>query len=144
MKKNVLAWCFMFLFAIAGSYAQQTQRERKTPEERQKEQIEQLTKALDLNADQQKKITTIFENDRKEMKKMRESMKEKSREEQQKTFKAQQDKKEKEIKKVLSEEQIKKYDEYKKQQQKKFQGRQQGNRPPRNGNRPNGPRSPIS
>lgn len=147
MKLKIVSWMMLLFFSIVPLYAQQTQRERPTPAEREKARIEKMATTLQLNAEQKKKFTTVCENHRKEMTKLRNSMKEKSREEQQKIMQEQRTKHDKEIKKILTDEQYKKYQAEQKKQREAFRNQQRPQRrnngaPMRPGNQPNRPGGP--
>ncbi len=134
MKTKIILWMMAFIFAIPAAFGQeqqQKQQARKSPAEREKERIENLTKTLKLSADQKKKVTTLFQNNRKEMSKMRETMKGKTREEIQELMQERTNKHNAEMKKILSSAQYKQYIEIQKKERKN-----RPNFPPGGGPRP--------
>lgn len=109
MKKAALMLIAVFALSFA-SIAQNQGPRNFDPKEMAKRQTEELTKQLDLNKDQQKKVLELNEKYANKMSEMRngggdrEAMREKMtkmREEQNK-----------EMKKILTEDQYKKYEKY--------------------------------
>lgn len=116
MKKLVL-FLMVALFTTSGIFAQQRQRERATPEERAKRQVETLTKELKLTDTQKDKVYKIVLKFAEQQPKQGNSTdREKRREEMLKIQKQRNDS----IKTVLTDEQKKKFDKHLEDMQKRM------------------------
>ena len=113
MKKLGLLLLSVFVFTVVSTAQDRGQR-NFDPKEMAKRQTEELTKVLDLNKDQQKKVLELNTEAGEKMSAMRNDMmsgggdREALRE---KMMKIREDQN-KEMKKILTEEQYKKYEKY--------------------------------
>jgi hypothetical protein len=129
MKKLVLG-CILLCFCATVSIAQpDRQGPRRSPEERAEMTVKNLTKELNLTADQSSKIKVIQLETIKKMDGVREKMKDgndkKALREEGKAINEAGDKK---IKALLSADQIKKYDDWKAKREEEMRKRMEDRR----------------
>jgi protein CpxP len=114
MKKLVL----MIAFVVGTTaFAQERKMDKKEHLSTQAK-VEKMTKELDLTPEQQKKLTTIFDNKKVEMQKQKEAAK-LERTEKREALSSRNDGMEKEIKSILTPEQTKKWEATKQERMEK-------------------------
>ena len=114
MKKLVL----MIAFVVGTTaFAQERKMDKKEHLSTQAK-VEKMTKELDLTPEQQKKLTTIFDNKKVEMQKQKEAAK-LERTEKREALSSRNDGMEKEIKSILTPEQTKKWEASKQERMEK-------------------------
>ncbi|WP_340112315.1 DUF4890 domain-containing protein [Maribellus mangrovi] len=113
MKKLGLVLLALFAFTVVTVAQNRGQRDFD-PKERAKRQTEELTKELDLNKDQQKKVLELNEKYSEKMSAMFEDMRSGGgdREAMREKMGKLRDEQNKEMKKILTEDQYKKYEKY--------------------------------
>lgn len=130
MKKIGLVLLFAFVLT-AVSMAQGREQRNFDPKEMAKRQTEELTKTLDLNKDQQKKVLALNNEMGEKMSAMREDMRDGGgdREAMREKMNKLRDEQNKEMKKILTEDQYKKYEKYLEERRaRRGQGRPGGER----------------
>nr|WP_321406306.1 DUF4890 domain-containing protein [uncultured Carboxylicivirga sp.] len=125
MKKLILS-AFLTIFIASASQAQN----RPSPEERVKQQTEQMAKDLNLTEKQKEQVTELNKKFGEKMKKMRDEN-QGDREKMREAMGAMRTERNTELKKILTDEQYKKYLELEEKRMK-----ERGNRGP-GGDRPN-------
>lgn len=114
MKKLVM----MIAFVVGTTaFAQERKMDKKEHLSTQAK-VEKMTKELDLTPEQQKKLTTIFDNKKVEMQKQKEAAK-LERTEKREALSSRNDGMEKEIKSILTPEQTKKWEATKQERMEK-------------------------
>lgn len=113
MKKLSLVLLTLVAFTVVTVAQNRSQRDFD-PKERAKRQTEELTKELDLNKDQQKKVLEMNEKYSEKMSAMFEDMRSGGgdREAMREKMGKLRDEQNKEMKKILTEDQYKKYEKY--------------------------------
>jgi protein CpxP len=114
MKKLVL----MIAFVVGTTAFAQERKIDKKENLTTQARVEKMTKELDLTPEQQKKLTTIFDNKKVEMQKQKEAAK-LERAEKREALTSRNDEMEKEIKSILTPEQAKKWEATKQERMEK-------------------------
>lgn len=129
MKKLGLLLLAVLVFTVV-SVGQDRGQRNFDPKEMAKRQTEELTKALNLNKDQQKKVLTLNNEMADKMSAVREDMRNGGdREAMREKFRKVREEQNKEMKKILTEAQYEKYEKYLEEQRaKRGQGRPGGGR----------------
>lgn len=101
--------------------------QRMSPEERQAQELDTLTKVLSLSEEQRTKIEELQENQRKAFEENREAMSENTdREAMREKMMAMREKYEEDMKSILTPEQVEKYDAYQKKREEEMKEMMEG------------------